>query len=132
VEKMAGRPPEYKNRTIFTTSVELEIYEKFKEIARREGKPVNRLLQELMLDYIKNHGEGNPNFKLEKWVENPRFVALPTLGEAFTFEKAVKMAKEDFSTWCEIYRRADALRSVMEDVRRTLNIDFNKIYQSHT
>ena len=78
---MSGRPPEYRNRVIYTFSCEAELLERFKEIARREGKPVSRLLQELMEDYLKKHGRGNPAIPLERWVEDKEFVAMPTLGE---------------------------------------------------
>lgn len=78
---MAGRPQVYKSRTIYTFSVEKELLDRFREIARREGKAVSHLLQELIEDYIKRHGDGNPCFRLDKWVEEPEMVAFPTLGE---------------------------------------------------
>ena len=78
---MSGRPPEYRSRVVYTFSCEAELLERFKEVARREGRPVSRLLQELMEDYVKKHGRGNPAIPLDRWVEDVEFVAMPTLGE---------------------------------------------------
>lgn len=63
-----------------------ETYQKFKAISVRENKPVGKLLNELIEEYIKNHGEGNPIYPLTKWYENPEFFNMPTL-------------KTDFEKW---------------------------------
>jgi len=60
---------------------DLDTIKEFKKIAAREGKPTSQILKEFMRDYIKKHGEGNPNFSIEKWVKDPKFQAFPTLGE---------------------------------------------------
>ena len=76
-----GRPKEYKSRTIFTVSAEAQVLMAFKEIAKKEGKPYGRILQELMADYVKKHFNGNPAFALDECVKAPDFMAFPTLGE---------------------------------------------------
>ena len=95
---MSGRPSEYRSRVVYTFSCEAELLERFKEVARREGRPVSRLLQELMEDYLKKHGRGNPAFPLDKWVENKDFIAFPTLGEKPDPELAKKMPDEMVQT----------------------------------
>jgi hypothetical protein len=46
---------------------------------------------ELITEYVKKHSKGNPTFSLEKWAEEPDFVAFPTLGEILTPEKLDSM-----------------------------------------
>lgn len=48
-------------------------------IAAREGKSSSQIIFEILQDYVKSHSEGNSTFKLDKWQENPEFVAIPTL-----------------------------------------------------
>jgi hypothetical protein len=76
-----GRPEEYKARVIFTTSCECDLLDKFQELARREGKAMNQVLQSLMENYVKIHGSGNPSFEITKWVEQPEFTVDPALRE---------------------------------------------------
>ena len=77
---MAGRPPSYKSRTIYTFSIESELLEKFRKVAEREGKPISHILQKLIAEYVEKHGGGNPCFKLDQFVEDEVVKAWPTLG----------------------------------------------------
>jgi len=72
------------------------VVEQFGEIARREHKSTSELLMELVSDHVKKHGKGNPTFSLEKWQDEPEFVALPTIGEPLTLIKLSKLADSDF------------------------------------
>ena len=54
-----------------------EIYPKLKEIAEFEHIPVNELLTRLMEDYVRIHKSGNPNYKLDNFIDNPGFKATP-------------------------------------------------------
>lgn len=49
---------------------------KLKEISLREQKPIGDILNELVEEYIKVHGEGNPVYPLDKW-QDPQFKAVP-------------------------------------------------------
>ena len=73
-----GRPKEYKVRSIFTTSLEGELINKFREVCEREKKPMNEIVARFMESYIKAHGDGNPIYSLTKWVEDPFLKAFPT------------------------------------------------------
>jgi hypothetical protein len=73
------RSVEYQNRHIFTSSAEKTVYDEFYRICRRDGKPLNSMIQNFMEDYIKAHGEGNSTFKLDTWTEDPNFKAVPTI-----------------------------------------------------
>lgn len=77
-----GRPREYKARTSFLFNCEIALLEEFKKITKREHRAMSRVLQELMLDYVKKHGNGNPNFQITKWQGRPDLKAMPTIGEA--------------------------------------------------
>ncbi len=76
-----GRPSKYTSRIVYTSSIEKELYERFKEVAWRERKPMNVLIQEFMKKYIKEHGEGNPLYQIDKWIENPELIATPAFFE---------------------------------------------------
>ena len=75
-----GRPKEYKHRISFNSSTEEELYEAFKKTAAREGKPLSDLFTEFMEDYNKKHGS-NPQPDLNKFLENPAYVAVPSILE---------------------------------------------------
>ena len=63
-----------------TFETDEELYKKFKEICLREGVNVGEKLNEFLKDYIKNHGEGNPIYALDKWQEP--FIMTPAFGES--------------------------------------------------
>lgn len=50
----------------------------FKNLATKEGKSMRDLLQDYMADYIKIHGDGNPSFTLEQFLD-PNFKAVPAV-----------------------------------------------------
>jgi len=60
------------------------MHHKLKEISVREGRSIQDILQERILEYIKIHGEGNPNFKLDDW-KDPEYKMCPA-----TFSKIEK------------------------------------------
>lgn len=55
------------------------VWAKLKEIAKRERRPVNAILNDLIVEYVKTHGDGNPNFEITKWVDNEDFKVIPSL-----------------------------------------------------
>lgn len=69
----------------------LEIYRQLLDILRREGKSFNTWVYEQMVDYVVKHGQGNPVFRLDAWLENPDVVAFPTLGEPPTIKKLLRL-----------------------------------------
>ncbi len=62
----------------FETSKEL--YKKFKEICDREGIKIGSKLNEFMENYVKVHGEGNPVYPLDKFLD-ANFKAVPAFFE---------------------------------------------------
>lgn len=54
------------------------LIDKFTEIAKREGKDRSELILELLADYIKKHGAGNPAFTLDEF-KDPDFRICPAL-----------------------------------------------------
>lgn len=67
-------------KTISTTNP--EIWEKAKQIAKREGVSLSALINDRLVEYVKIHGEGNPVYSLDKWAENDGFKAVPALLES--------------------------------------------------
>ena len=70
-----GRPATYKHRIVYPFPLEKDLLRGLKEVAKREGKPVNHVLQELVENYIKKHAKGNPSFPLERWIEDALYQA---------------------------------------------------------
>jgi len=76
---------------VYLSKEDLETYEKFKKIARREEKPASELVKDLMRKYVKRHGEGNPNFEIGNWITDSQFKAFPTMGEVLYPDKLNKL-----------------------------------------
>lgn len=55
------------------------LFEEFKKISQREGKSMAQMFKEFMAEYIKKHGQGNPAYQIDKWVQDPGFMAFPAL-----------------------------------------------------
>ena len=106
--------------TLYISKDKIPVLEKMKEIAKREGKPLSAIIWSLLEEYIKKHGEGNPNFQLEKWVEQPNFKCFPTLGENPDFYKLVK---EDPELLKEIYEQADRWKWVVWRAAKAKGLD---------
>lgn len=70
------------------------VIELLKQVAKREGRPVSDIIVSLAEDYVVRHGSGNPAFTLDKWLENPSFIAFPTLGEPPTMARLLKMPRK--------------------------------------
>jgi predicted CopG family antitoxin len=75
-----GRPRIYKSRLTVAASLEAELYEQLKAIARRDGKTVSGILQELVMNYVRKHAKGNETYPLEMF-DKSGFIALPVRGE---------------------------------------------------
>ena len=54
-------------------------YDAFKLICARERIYVGDKINEMIRAYIKNHGEGNPNYELDQWTDNPQMLAIPAV-----------------------------------------------------
>ena len=63
-----------------------EKYNDLKMLALKERTTVKQLITDLIDDYLKKHGDGNPQFTLEQF-EDPNFIACPAFyrdGNAWT------------------------------------------------
>ena len=56
----------------------IPIIEKFEEITRREGKKMSPVIVQLIVDFVKIHGDGNPNSSLDQF-EQTDFKVTPAL-----------------------------------------------------
>jgi len=65
---------------LYLREEDIEMMKEIKKIAYREETDVSVILRRLIKEYVKNHGEGNPNFELDKW-NDADFRAFPTMGE---------------------------------------------------
>ena len=88
------------------------------EIADREGKSSSEVIMELITEYVKHHGSGNPAFKLDQWQEDPSFQVVPTLFA----QKQKWLSYYENSTDEDKVKLKVALNQVIGAVE---NVDFN-------
>ena len=51
-------------------------FETISNLAYKERKSISEIAREAIVDYIKKHGDGNPNYTLEQF-KDPNFKACP-------------------------------------------------------
>lgn len=64
---------------LYLSESDLEVWKAFKEIAKRENKELAQIIKEMVAQYVKAHGQGNPTYQIDKWVKEPAFKAYPTI-----------------------------------------------------
>ena len=74
-------------RTFETTE---ELYKAFKALCVKERTAVGAKLNEFIEKYIKEHGDGNPQFTMDQF-EDPNFIACP----------AFYRTGQDWKTWLQ-------------------------------
>jgi hypothetical protein len=77
----SGRPDKYHNPKLRTLYLESQIIEALRSIAKREGKSMNELINEILRSYAERHKEGNSTYPLDSWTMKPDFIAQPARGE---------------------------------------------------
>jgi len=82
-----------------TFATEEELYKKFKAVCSREGANVGDKLNEFIQEYLKEHGDGNPNYALTQWSENPEFMATPALFRKISDWEAYTKALHGRKDW---------------------------------
>ena len=83
----------------------LPVWEALKKKARTEGKPLGRLVEEILLDYVNKNSMDNSQPRILKWVEDNMFLAMPTLGEN---PSKYSHIKDDVKGWASV--RSQALK----------------------
>lgn len=63
-------------KRITTFYIEDDVYQKFKSILEKERTPYSQKVEEIMQDFIKKHGDGNPAFTLDQF-QDPDFKVCP-------------------------------------------------------
>jgi len=75
-----GRPRKYREGkeqvALYLEPDELKVFD---DIRWREHKERAELARLAVLEYLKNHAEGNTTFRLDKWNEDENFKAIPTI-----------------------------------------------------
>lgn len=75
------RKPDYNTQAVFLR-VNSDLKNRLQEVLYKEKKTLREWFAEQAEEYIKRHGAGNPAVPLEKFLENPQYVACPTILEA--------------------------------------------------
>jgi metal-responsive CopG/Arc/MetJ family transcriptional regulator len=105
-----GRPKNYQNKVMFTTTMEADLLERFKAISLRDGKNMNEIIQEMVIKYLKIHESGNEQYTLDDPV-----VAYPAFGTDYKklenyFMNFVKDSEFDeikfkLHEWCSLFKK---------------------------
>lgn len=95
-----------------------EIYARLMDVLKTEGKSFNEWVYEAMKEYVVKHGSGNVAFKLDKWLTEPDFIAMPTLGEIIPMEKFIKYPREII---LQIKKNAEYYATSAEYILRQFN-----------
>jgi len=64
------------NRTVISSRVNIENYDRLKLVLLREKNSFQTWLNDQISDYLKVHGDGNPNFTLDQF-DSETFQACP-------------------------------------------------------
>lgn len=56
-----------------------DLYAEFKSLCAKEGCGVGDKLNEFMAKFIQEHGDGNPTFTMDQFINAPDFLATPAL-----------------------------------------------------
>ena len=54
-----------------------EIHIEVKKLAVMDKKTLKEYLKEIVLEHVKNHGDGNPGFTMDQFIEEPEMKAVP-------------------------------------------------------
>jgi hypothetical protein len=76
---------------------DVTVAEDLDTIARRDGTNFSNLVVDLGSKYVQAHKDANDVVPLNKFVEHPGMVALPTMGEPLTLARLDKLSDEDFA-----------------------------------
>ena len=72
-----------------------EMVTDFHMIALKEKKKLKELHLEIIEDYLKKHGDGNPQFTIDQF-DDPNFIACPAFyRDGNTWESYIKQATDD-------------------------------------
>jgi len=75
-----------------------EIHDQVKKMAIQDKKKLKEYLKEIVLEHIKNHGDGNPGSTMDQFIETPDFKAVP----------AFFRTREDWQSYIEDLSDKDA------------------------
>ena len=79
-------------RTMTTFQIDKDLWTDFKVLMARENRPAGNALTEMIEKYLKEHGDGNPQFTLEQF-EDPNFIACPAFyRDGLAWESYMKQA----------------------------------------
>lgn len=71
-----------------------KIYEEFSNLCKKEHMKVGNVINSLLEDYIKTHGDGNPTFTLDQFAEDEGLKACPAFfRKPEAFEAYLKKCK---------------------------------------
>lgn len=89
-----------RNKTV-SNRVEEESYNTLLDILRKERMPIGDWLQSQIDEYNKVHGDGNPTFTLDHFVEDANFLATPAFHRPIHTWKSylTKCTDSEYKEW---------------------------------
>ena len=99
----------------YLLNISKEKLQELKIIAAREGKTIREILEAQIDQYLKVHGEGNPQFTMTDFVNNPKFMAFPATGSNLEHKKAwFEAHKDDKKTLEELAYDIDEYQGLLK------------------
>lgn len=68
---------ESKETKLLGVRIPENVLEEFKILAIREREPMQNIVSMLIKNYVNEHGDGNPVFKLDHWLQDGDFNICP-------------------------------------------------------
>lgn len=87
--------------------IDEKLHYELKMLAAREGRSITDILNELSLDYVKMHKEGNPQHLITSYLKNGQFIGFPNISiktldkKNYVKNMDKKMIKELYIHVCE-------------------------------
>lgn len=95
--------------------------EKFKDLARKERITLKALHKKVILEYNKIHGDGNPGFTMDQFLESDIMKAVP----------AVFRTREDWQLYIEELVKQDA-QELLWQIQTILSLTEKKVNHGTT
>lgn len=109
--KLASYQASSSSSSTIATRVDPAKYEELKLILFREKSTFQNWLAQQIDTYLKNHGDGNPNFTLDQF-DSEEFQACPAFfRDMQTWENYLKIIVQDDKRWSEFDSQLNSLLS---------------------
>lgn len=112
---------QFKQRRDVFIHVEEPMWKEFQDICDDERVSATFKIDELLTEYVKNHKNGNPMYKLDKWDDNPEFVATPAFFEKYNIWKGYSLPMKGKEEVVKHIDQAKKILGILETQKKELD-----------